>query len=71
VFLSAKETEQCAGTARERADSALNQHQQLVFLIFPELKTVLKDMDGKTVQYILKRYTTPERIGILCKRSSR
>jgi len=45
----------------------LNQLQQLVFLIFPEFKTVLKNMKGKTAQYILKRYTTPERIGTLSK----
>jgi transposase len=45
----------------------LNQLQQLVFLIFPEFKTVLKDMKGKTARYILKRYTTPERIGTLSK----
>src|SRR4030043_1568894 len=51
---------------RERT-AFLNQLQQLVFLIFPEFKTVLKDMKGKTAQHILKRYTTPERIGILSK----
>jgi transposase len=45
----------------------LNQLQQLVFLIFPEFKTVLKNMKGKTAQYILKRYSTPERIGTLSK----
>ena len=45
----------------------LNQLQQLVFLIFPEFKTVLKNMKSKTAQYILKRYTTPERIGTLSK----
>jgi hypothetical protein len=33
----------------------LNQLQQLVFLIFPEFKKVLKDMKGKTAQHILKR----------------
>ena len=53
---------------RERT-ALLNQLQQLVFLIFPEFKTVLKDMKGKTAQYLLKRYTTPERIGVLCKRT--
>ena len=57
--------------ARERhvgeRTAFLNQLQQLVFLIFPEFKTVLKDMKGKTAQYILKRYTTPERIGTLSK----
>ena len=57
--------------ARERhvgeQTAFLNQLQQLVFLIFPEFKTVLKDMKGKTAQYILKRYSTPERIGTLSK----
>ena len=45
----------------------LNQLQQLVFLIFPEFKTVLKDIKGKTAQHILKKYTIPERIGTLSK----
>jgi transposase len=45
----------------------LNQLQQLVFLIFPEFKTVLKDLKGKTAQHILKRYTTPERIAAVSK----
>jgi transposase len=57
--------------ARERhvgeQTALLNQLQQLVFLIFPEFKTVLKSMKGKTAQYILKRYTLPERIGTLSK----
>ena len=57
--------------ARERhvgeRTAFLNQLQQLVFVIFPEFKTVLKNMKGKTAQYILKRYTTPERIGTLSK----
>ena len=57
--------------ARERhvrdQTALLNQLQQLVFLIFPEFKTVLKDMKGKTAQYILKRYTTAEKIGTLSK----
>ena len=57
--------------ARERhvgeQTALLNQLQQLVFLIFPEFKTVLKNMKGKTAQHILKRYTLPERIGTLSK----
>ncbi len=57
--------------ARERhvgeQTALLNQLQQLVFLIFPEFKTVLKNMKSKTAQYILKRYTLPERIGALSK----
>ena len=60
--------------ARERhvgeQTALLNQLQQLVFLIFPEFKTVLKDMKGKTAQYLLKRYTTPERIGPLMLREA-
>ena len=57
--------------ARERhvgeQTALLNRLQQLVFLIFPEFKTVLKHMKGKTAQHILMRYTTPERIGTLSK----
>jgi len=57
--------------ARERhvgeQTALLNQLQQLVFLIFPEFKTVLKNIKRKTAQYILKRYSTPERIGDLSK----
>jgi len=57
--------------ARERhvgeQTALLNQLQQLVFLIFPEFKTVLRNMKGKTAQYILKRYTLPERVGTLSK----
>lgn len=57
--------------ARERhvgeQTAFLNQLQQLVFLVFPEFKTVLKNMKSKTAQYLLKRYTTPERIGTLSK----
>jgi transposase len=57
--------------ARERhvgeQTAFLNRLQQLVFLIFPEFKTVLKNMKGKTAQHILKRYTLPERIGALSK----
>ncbi len=57
--------------ARERhvgeQTALLNQLQQLVFLIFPEFKTVLKNMKGKTAQHILKGYTTPDRIGSVSK----
>jgi len=57
--------------ARERhvgeQTALLNQLQQLVFLIFPEFKTVLKNVKSKTAQHILKRYSTPERIGGLSK----
>lgn len=57
--------------ARERhigeRTALLNQIQQLVFLVFPEYKTVFKDMKVKTAQHILTRYTTPEKIGGLHK----
>ncbi len=57
--------------ARERhvgeQTALLNQLQQLVFLIFPEFKTVLKNIKGKTAQYLLNRYSTPERMGTLSK----
>ena len=57
--------------ARERhvgeRTALLNQLQQLVFLIFPEFKTVFNDIKVKTAQRILKHYTTPERIGNLNK----
>ena len=49
---------------RERT-ALLNQLQQLVFLIFPEFKTVIKNIKVKTARYILKNYTTPEKIGCL------
>jgi transposase len=51
---------------RERT-ALLNQLQQLVFLIFPEFKTVIKNIKVKTARYILKTYTTPEKIGCLNK----
>ena len=49
--------------ARERhvgeRTALLNQLQQLVFLIFPEFKTVFKDIKVKTARRILRNYTTP------------
>ena len=51
---------------RERT-ALLNQLQQLVFLLFPEFKTVLKDIKVKTARYILKKYTAPDTIGELNK----
>lgn len=51
---------------RERT-ALLNQLQQLVFLIFPEFKTVIKNIKVKTARSILKTYTTPEGIGCLNK----
>lgn len=51
---------------RERT-ALLNQLQQLVFLLFPEFKTVLKNIKVKTARYILEHYTTPETIGAMVK----
>jgi transposase len=52
--------------ARERhvgeRTALLNQLQQLVFLVFPEFKTVFNDVTVKTARHILTRYTTPEKI---------
>jgi transposase len=50
--------------ARERhigeRTALFNQLQQLVFLIFPELKTVMKNIKVKTAIHVLKKYTTPD-----------
>ena len=51
----------------EEQTALLNQLQQLVFVIFPEFKTVLKNMKCKTARYLLTRYTTPEDISTLSK----
>jgi len=47
---------------RERT-GLLNQLQQFVFLIFPEFIRVIKTICSKTALYILKKYTTPAKIG--------
>ena len=57
--------------ARERhvgeRTALLNQMQQLVFIMFPEFKQVIKKMRGKTVRFILNKYTTPDKISALDK----
>ena len=49
--------------ARERhvgeRTALLYQMRQLVLLIFPEFKTIIKQMIGKTVRFILRTHTTP------------
>jgi len=52
---------------RERT-ALVNQLQQLVFLLFPEFMTVIKDIKCKTPLYLLKQYPTPEAIRVLDKR---
>ncbi len=51
---------------RERT-ALLNQLQQLVFIMFPEFKMVIKDIKIKTARWILRNYTTPDKIGGLDK----
>ena len=51
---------------RERT-ALLNQLQQLVFLLFPEFKKVMKDIRCKTPIYLLKKYLTPMVISVLDK----
>lgn len=51
---------------RERT-ALVNQLQQLVFLLFPEFKKVMKDIKCKTPLYLLKKYPTPEAISVLDK----
>ena len=53
----------------EEQTALLNQLQQLVFVIFPEFKTVLKNMKCKTARYLLTHYTTPEKISTACKQT--
>jgi transposase len=55
--------------ARERTlkkrTAAINQLQDLVFIIFPEFLSVMKDIATKTAFYLIKRYPTPEAIASL------
>ncbi len=53
--------------ARERhikeRTALINQLRQFVFLIFPEFTRIIKTIYCKTALYILKKYTTPAKIG--------
>ena len=51
---------------RERM-ALVNQLQQLVFLLFPEFRTVIKDIKCKTPLYLLRKYPTPETLSVLDK----
>jgi transposase len=51
---------------RERT-ALVNQLQQLVFLLFPEFKKVIKDIKCRTPLYLLEKYPTPEAISVLDK----
>jgi transposase len=46
----------------QRRTALLNQLQDLVFVIFPEFLQVMKDIKGKSAQYLLKNCPTPDDI---------
>jgi len=52
--------------ARERAlkrrTSAVNQLQDLIFVIFPEFLAIMKGISTKTASFLINRYPTPESI---------
>jgi transposase len=52
--------------ARERAlkkrTAAISQLHDLVFIIFPEFSSIIKDIASKTAFYLLRRYPTPDAI---------
>lgn len=52
--------------ARERAikrrTAALNQLQDLIFVIFPEFLNIMKGISTKTAFYLINKYSTPESI---------
>ena len=52
--------------ARERAlkrrTAAINQIQDLIFIIFPEFLAIMKNISTKTAYYLIKEYPTPESI---------
>ena len=52
--------------ARERAmkrrTAAINQIQDLIFLIFPEFLSVMKNISTKTASYLITQYPAPESI---------
>jgi transposase len=52
--------------ARERAlkrrTAALNQIQDLIFIVFPEFLTIMKNISTKTASHLIKKYPAPENI---------
>ncbi len=55
-----------SSTSKER-DSLLNQLQQLVCIMFPEFKMVIKDIKIKTARWILQELRHPTRLESLDK----
>lgn len=46
----------------KRRTAAINQLQDLIFIIFPEFLAIMKGISTKTASYLIKRYPTPESI---------
>jgi transposase len=46
----------------KRRTAALNQLQDLIFVIFPEFLKIMKGMSGKTALSLIEKYPTPDRI---------
>ena len=46
----------------KRRTAAINQLQDLIFVIFPEFLKIMKDISTKTAFYLVQKYPTPERI---------
>ena len=46
----------------KRRTAALNQIQDLIFIIFPEFLTIMKNISAKTTSYLIKCYPAPEDI---------
>jgi hypothetical protein len=46
----------------KRRTGALNQLQDLIFVIFPEFVKIMKGISTKTAFYLIQKYPTPERI---------
>lgn len=48
--------------AMQRRTAMLNQLQHLVFILFPEFLSIIKDAHSKSALYLLKHYPTPQSI---------
>ena len=46
----------------KRRTAALNQIQDLIFVMFPEFLTIMKNISTKTAAYLIKQYPAPEDI---------
>lgn len=46
--------------ALKRRTAAINQLQDLIFIMFPEFLAIMKNISTKTATYLIKRYPSPE-----------